>query len=208
MLRRLRCGAERRALRSAHGLTCLRTVGREGGRGRGEPRREGEEMRRARRTRRRSSSLSPPWPLLRHRLREPAPTTTDRRRTGRAAGGPSGRDAEAAREGRRGDDRPPGQLHAPVLAALPGDVRRPARLHEGGRRGGVQRRPRTSRRRCPTPTNGGKTWVVQDPQGDQVLERQGGDARRRGRLAPAHLQGQAAPRPAGSTPASSARTHA
>ena len=42
----------------------------------------------------------------------------------------------------------------------------------------------------PTPTNGGKTLGVQDPQGDQVLERPDGDAERRRGLVPSHLQGQ------------------
>ena len=45
-----------------------------------------------------------------------------------------------------------------VLAALPGDVRRPARLQEGRRRRGVQRRARP-RVGLPKPTNGGKTWI-------------------------------------------------
>ena len=68
-------------------------------------------------------------------------------RSGGADGGPPRRDDEAAREGRRGHARPPGQLHAPVLEAVPGDVRRPARVQEGRRERRLRRRARPRRER-------------------------------------------------------------
>src|SRR5262249_55060421 len=46
---------------------------------------------------------------------------------------PQGRDAETDRERGRGYARPAGQLHAAVLAALPGHLRRPAGVPEGRR---------------------------------------------------------------------------
>ena len=63
-----------------------------------------------------------------------------------------------------------------VLAALPGDVRRPAGVHQGGRSGGVQRRPR-HRGEDPDADERRQDVGVQDPQGNQVLERQGSHAR-------------------------------
>ena len=114
---------------------------------------------------------------------------TDRKRPGRAVGRAPGRHAQAAGQGRRRDDRPPRQLHAPVLAALPGHVRRPARVQEGGRRRGVRGRPGSGDHGA-QPDQRRQDVGLHAPQGDQVLERQDGDDGRRGRVAAAHLQGE------------------
>ncbi len=110
--------------------------------------------------------------------------------------GPAGADeaaprrhAQARGEGRRRHDRPARQLHAPVLAALPGDLRRAARVREGGRKCGLHGRSRP--RNCRSDTDERRQDVdVQASERDQVLERPGGDDERRRRLAQAHLQGQ------------------
>ena len=55
--------------------------------------------------------------------------------------------------------RSAGQLHARVLAALPGDVRRPPRLQEGAAATAAFTVVPDLAANLPTPTNGGKTWV-------------------------------------------------
>ena len=89
----------------------------------------------------------------------------------------SGGTLKLAGEGRRGHARPAGELHAPVLAALPGDVRRPARASP--RRAGMAAFnvvPDIAEK-MPDPDERREDLDVQDPQGDQVLERQGGHDR-------------------------------
>ena len=62
----------------------------------------------------------------------------------------------------------------------------------------ASRRPAATRRSTSSPTsrratrstNGGKTWVFNAAQGDQVLERPAGDGQGRRRVVPAHLQGE------------------
>ncbi len=106
-----------------------------------------------------------------------------------ADGGASGRHVEAAREGGRRHDRSAGQLHAAVLAALPGELRRATRLQEGRWRRRLPGRPGSR----PEPADADERRQdlgVQAPQGDQVLERQDRDADRRGGFVPADLQGQ------------------
>ena len=107
-----------------------------------------------------------------------------------------------------GHDRPAGQLHAPVLAALPGDLRRAARLQEGGRQRGVRGRARTSRPSLPDADERRQDVGVQAPQGDQVLERQDGDAGTTWSRRSSASSRSAARPPARSTPASSARRRA
>ena len=102
---------------------------------------------------------------------------------------PSRRHAQAARQVGLGHDRPAGQLHASVLAALPGELRRAARLQEGGRERRVPGCPR-HRPEHPDADERREALGVQDPQGDQVLERPAGHAERRRGLIPSHLQGQ------------------
>ena len=148
--------------------------------------------------------------LCKHRLSAACGESGSRRADAgsrRADAGPPWRNHEAHRKDRRGDARPAGELHAPVLEPVHGDVRRPARVHEGRRSRGLQRRA-GPRREDAYPYERREDLDVQDPQGSQVLERQGGHDRRRRRLPAAGSSRSRARRRAVSTPASSARTPA
>ncbi len=78
----------------------------------------------------------------------------------------------------RGDARPAGQLHAPVLAALPGHLRRPGRVRQGGRRGVLQRGARPGHRDADDHQRR-QDLHLHAAQGHQVLQRQAGHGERR-----------------------------